>query len=445
MKILKRLAKLGGVSLLFLLAHLSTSSQNALAACGRSDGGMSNPADVRVHVRNNAGNAMNNISFNFYEVDGYTSMWRFDEGGYYVDGSATSNRDFTSGDTCAGSGTVVLAYPGNGGNGWALGCTQRTDTGGPGGGSTGNPATWSFRNITMPGPGSWNIPTFQVVNGSTTDVDLVWTPDAPPVGEQGVQGRVYNDANDNRQYDSGEEIIQNPSGACGSYLTVGATVTAGGTTGNLNVCNPDPLFKISTNSGNQRVDLNVPAGWTATTPTFRNVTVPSGSYYSFTIEQWFGIKRNVVGGDQGVQGRVYNDANDNRQYDSGEEIIQNPSGACGSYLTVGATVSAGGTTGYLNVCNPDPLFKISTNSGNQRVDLNVPAGWTATTPTFRNVTVPSGSYYSFTYGEWFGIKRNVVGGDQGVQGRVYNDANDNRQYDSGEEIIQNPSGAAAHI
>ncbi len=77
-------------------------------------------------------------------------------------------------------------------------------------------------------------------------------------------------------------------------MTVGATVTAGGTTGNLNVCNPDPLFKIATSSGNQRVTVNVPSGWTATNGTFRDVTVPSGSYYSFTIEQWFGIKRNVV-------------------------------------------------------------------------------------------------------------------------------------------------------
>ncbi len=215
----------------------------------------------------------------------------------------------------------------------------------------------------------------------------------------GVQGRVWRDDNGNGAQDNGEPLI----GSCGGGLNVNATVTAGGQTHGEDVCNPGPLYKIETDTGSQTVTVNPPSGWSSTNGSSRTATV---NYNNFTdVGPWFGIRPNSTTstGSQGVQGRVFNDANGNGSYEFGEQIIQNPAGACGNYLTLGATVSAANSTGYLNVCNPDPLYKIATASGTQTATLNVPSGWSSTNGTQRTVTVQPGTYYSMTYAQWFGI------------------------------------------
>ncbi len=210
----------------------------------------------------------------------------------------------------------------------------------------------------------------------------------PSGGDQGVQGRVFNDVNNNKQYDDGEPIFANPSSACGGgYSSVPATVTAAGNTGNLNVCNPDPLYKIPTPPGTQTANLNVPPGWTSTNGTSRIVDVPNGSYYSMTYAQWFGIRQ----ARQGVQGRVFIDDNDDGYFNKyTDQIVRNPGNACSSsnVYVPGVTVTATppNATGDLSVCNagngafiysPDlyALYQIETPPGSINVRVNVPAGW----------------------------------------------------------------------
>lgn len=220
----------------------------------------------------------------------------------------------------------------------------------------------------------------------------------------GVQGRIWRDDDADGVQDSNEPLI----GTCGGGLNVNASVTAAGQTRNADTCNPGPLYKIETPTGSQTVTVNPPSGWSSTNGSSRTANVVLNQFTD--VGPWFGIRPNTTSssGSQGVQGRVYNDANGNGSYEFGEQIIQNPAGACGNYLTLGATVSAANTTGYLNVCNPDPLYKIATAPGTQTATLNVPSGWSATNGTQRTVTVPSGNYYSMTYAQWFGIKQNTT-------------------------------------
>ncbi len=132
--------------------------------------------------------------------------------------------------------------------------------------------------------------------GGTNGYDFIF--DLKPVS-QGVQGRVFVDENGNGSYDSGEEVLRAPgTPGCsgGPSVAYDFTITGDGTNGNLNQCTGDPTigsgsygyYTIPTSAGSGKaVNLNLPAGWTATNGSTRSVTVNSGSYTD--VGPWFGV------------------------------------------------------------------------------------------------------------------------------------------------------------
>lgn len=172
-----------GAAFVFVVQAAVTPQKVAAAACGGAGGTSSNPATLVVHVKDAAGNPLNGVTFNLMDTDnqsGYSQphpqdIWTEDNSGN------VSRSDWavsaSSGNTCAGAGTVVFAKGSQGGTGQVLACHQY-----PNGGPTGSNGQVShFGIVSMSTPsgrtGSWTaVPSgFTVSNGANTDVDLVWT------------------------------------------------------------------------------------------------------------------------------------------------------------------------------------------------------------------------------------------------------------------------------
>ncbi len=230
---------------------------------------------------------------------------------------------------------------------------------------------------------------------------------SPPVSGNGnVQGRVFNDTNNNGVHDSGEQIIENPGVSGCTYpdrrALADVVISAPGGSSTPNLCGPAAfnaaLYKISTPVGNNiTVTLDPPDGWISTNGTTRTgITVTAGN--DTDVGPWFGI-REVK---QGVQGRVFIDDNNNGSFDGADRIIKNPASACTGpnvyvpNVTVTATTAPGSPTGDLSVCNgpfaAEPLMQgpgtyslylIPTPSGNQTVRVNLPLDWV---PNWKGIT-----------------------------------------------------------
>jgi hypothetical protein len=205
------------------------------------------------------------------------------------------------------------------------------------------------------------------------------TPTTPPGDTGALYGRIWNDINCNGLADeisnssSDPEMVQNPSGSCGSYTNLVASISYKGPIGGTrrpSQCNPGPYFTFSGPVGNYKINVNPPSGWVATTDQTL-ITLEKGIDKNF----WFGICKPLQGV---ITGRIQNQANN---YDYLKSSAVCTAGTVVSGLAVG--FGSGITDASVDKCNLDPIsgqtlpyYTKTLNVGrNYTVSPVIPAGW----------------------------------------------------------------------
>jgi hypothetical protein len=247
---------------------------------------------------------------------------------------------------------------------------------------------------TITGKTFGNAPTFSVSGTKFNDLNGNGVKDS---GEPGLSGwTVYADLNGNSTLDSGE-----PS-----------TTTAS-----------DGTYTITpVNSGTMKIREVAQSGWTS--------TLPSLGYYPLSFAVTGGVPdANATGKDFGayqaasVAGRIYNDANSDNSYDSGEGLsgwtayVDYNGNAVKDSGEPSATTASDGTY---------TISAVKPGTGYQVGEVNQ-AGYQCTSPT--NCVYTS---VSPTSGEAITGKDFRHATTQTVQGTVYQDSNHNGAKDSSE-------------
>ena len=224
-----------------------------------------------------------------------------------------------------------------------------------------------------------------------------------------ISGYVYNDANGNKNKESGEQglaqvtitILSNQSG---DLMVDGQTYASG-----------DIIMAIQTDSnghysvalppGRYRVVETDPQGYVSTSSNDATITLPS----SQTVTNFADMIQGVL------TGMVYNDLNANGQLDAGEPGVSN------------ITLNIDGSTPTTTTTNDGNFYLSGLDAGSYMMNAVVPTGFVATTSANQSVVVSS---TSSNPGLLFGIK---VSGT--IDGEVFHDYNANGVRDSGEPGI----------
>jgi SdrD B-like domain/Domain of unknown function DUF11 len=218
----------------------------------------------------------------------------------------------------------------------------------------------------------------------------------PPIGVQAdatIRGAVFNDRNGNGSRDAGE------AGVSGVTVKVGAFSA---------VTNAQGEYLLLVTADTHVVTLELPAGFIATTPSSRSVTVALREDASLEA---FGVQGRGV-----VTGTLFADANGNGSRDTGEVTLS------GVTITVSSEFGEEKTVQVV-----DGSYSVDMPLGSVTVSSSVPADFANTTQNPRVVTVNAGSTTAD-----FGFAQ------QGnVQGIVYQDNNLNGTRDAGEPGVAN--------
>jgi protocatechuate 3,4-dioxygenase beta subunit len=214
-----------------------------------------------------------------------------------------------------------------------------------------------------------------------------------------ISGTVYNDANGNGAFDTGE------AGIAGVALSMTGTATATAVTNASGAYTFSGLF-----SGTYAVDYTVPTGYANTgMRPITGITLATNTS-AVTGKNFFAQQTNGV-----ISGTVYNDANGNGSFDSGESGIP------------GVTVSRGG--GNTITTNASGVYSFSgLLAGPYTITYTVPTGFANTGSASHAVSLVAGG--SSTGNNFFAQQR-----DASISGTVYDDANGNGSFDSGESGI----------
>jgi large repetitive protein len=280
------------------------------------------------------------------------------------------------------------------------GTPDRTTTTGAGGayGFTGLTAGTYTVTVTVPSTSTATTTTTRTVvlgaDEAVTDADFGLLQTNASIGDL-----VYDDANGNGSRDPGELGI----GGVVLTLSGGPTTAAPVTT----LADGSYAF-TGLAAGTYVVDVQVPAGRTATTPDPRTVTVAAGQS---VITADFGL-RTTSGS---VTGSVFSDVDGDGTQDAGEPDRGG----------VTVTLTQGATTVATTVSQADGTYSFpGLPAGTYSVTVTVPTGTTATSPTTGSVTVGTGA----ASGPDFALE--PVAGTIGDV--VFDDANGDGTQDAGE-------------
>ncbi len=195
-----------------------------------------------------------------------------------------------------------------------------------------------------------------------------------------LSGTVFNDTNTNGTQDSGE------SGLSGViikiYDSTGTTLIATTTTdanGHYAVSNLAP--------GDYQVVEQDPSGYVSTTPNTVAVSVPANG----TAQANFGDYRISGTSTNNISGTVFDDANNNGSFDSGEQVIPNVTITLydqNNNVVATTTTGANGTYSFNNL--PAGVYTV--------VETN-PSGYISTTLDHVGVTLSSGTNAVVNYGD----------------------------------------------
>lgn len=200
-----------------------------------------------------------------------------------------------------------------------------------------------------------------------------------------VSGTVFDDTNRNGIQDANE------SGYQGATVTIGATSVTTDANGNYSIPNVP--------TGLETVSVTVPSSYSNTTPSTQTILLIQNQAVNFGIVPTYTIS-----------GNVFNDANRNGNKDPGE----------GNYQ--GATVTLSGTSNAITTSDANGNYSFTgLYTGNYTVTINVPSGYTNTTPTTTTIILNANQTANF------GIAQLYT-----VSGYAFDDSNRNGVLDSGE-------------
>jgi serine-aspartate repeat-containing protein C/D/E len=247
-------------------------------------------------------------------------------------------------------------------------------------------------------------------------------------GNSSIAGNVFDDANANGKFDLGEK------GIAGVTVYLDANMDAildGGETSTTTAA--DGSYKFTNlPAGVYRVREVVPAGDTQTSGTYTmidyDVTLSAGA--NLTTKN-FGDTVGTAPPTGSITGTVFNDANGDGSQGASE------AGISGVELFLDlkddGTLDSGDPT---TVTTATGLYTFANLvAGSYRIREMLPGGDKLTVPLagYYDVTVASGSQIT---GENFGDESNsVTSGTASIAGNVFDDANANGKYDSGEKGI----------
>jgi len=284
-----------------------------------------------------------------------------------------------------------------------------------------------------------NLP-FNNQNGSlSAGTPVVITSNAaPPLPTGTITGNVFNDANGNGTQDSGE------AGISGVSVYIDATDAGVFQAGDFeNVTNSSGVYSFSgLSSGTYIVRQIVPTGDEQTAPANSAANTVVLATNSSTVLANFGDKSTTVvtPSTGSITGTVFNDANDNGVQDSGEL------GISGVSVYIDATNAGVFKSGDVETTtNTSGVYSFTgLSAGTYVVRQIIPTGDTQTLPTgglANHVTLATNSSAATSIN--FGDEAPVVVAPTGsITGTVFDDANDNGKFDSGELGI---SGVSVYI
>lgn len=274
----------------------------------------------------------------------------------------------------------------------------------------------AFYTLTAPTPEGWVLTTpanVQVkVNASElalVDHGLYQEEITEDTG--GIDGIVFDDANQNGMMDEGEMGLEG--------LTVGLVLpdeTNGSTTTDVdgNYAFADLL------PGDYTVVAPMVEGWMLTTPDSVAATVIADT----TVTVVFGLYMEDTSGDMGsVSGTVFDDANGNGMQDEGEMGLEG--------LTVGLLDADGKSSGAETDADGHYAFA-DLLPGDYTVVGPMVEGWTLTTPDSVTVQVTADMPVEVDFGL---MMDEMPCEETSIGGMVYEDLNHNGMYDEGEPGI----------
>jgi hypothetical protein len=251
----------------------------------------------------------------------------------------------------------------------------------------------------------------------------------PPSGSTGsISGRIFNDGNNDGTYDSGESLLS------ARKVFIDANNNGRFDSGEKSVLsNSSGVYTFSSLAAGTYIIRrdNMPGGYIITTPLV-NVSLSSGEVVT-NQDIGAALAGSGGGGTGSISGRVFNDGNKDGTYDSGESLLS----ARKIYIDSNNNnkLDSGEKSVYSNSSGVYTFTGLA--AGNYIVRRSgLPSGYYITTPLI-NVSLSGGQILTNRdIGAALVIGGVTPTGNGGsITGRLFNDGNQDGNYDSGESLL----------